>query len=340
VYAVNFGDVAGRKKQVYKVTYPNGKIYVGSDLTGTLTYFGSPSPTAQTRITADLAEHRLDLVVRKQILWESDTATDAEVRAMETKLIREHRSNDPAVGYNVTPKVPAPVQRTAAPPMRWYSRPEGDCLQLRVAPRLASWNKADHPDQVRLRAYLDDTRSLLAASRIDGPCALRLDVGLPTGRDLLDMADLDNYAYPLAYHLKDHNLVSVWCTKQHSERSFVRIETARVKPQPSTGVLLAKTTASAQTPAYKQQVHAAVADAAQLPMGPVRLELAFVVGPRRNWLGLWKQTIDSLDPLLGRTYPDRAWHPLDGRITELGMHLTVNHALGNDVVIGVAATPA
>ena len=58
-----------RRKQVYKITYPNGKIYVGSDLTGTLTYFGSP--TAQERIAADLAEHRLDLTARKEILWES-----------------------------------------------------------------------------------------------------------------------------------------------------------------------------------------------------------------------------------------------------------------------------
>lgn len=48
-----------RPKQVYKITYPNGKIYVGSDLTGTLTYFGSPS--AQERIAADLHEHRHDL---------------------------------------------------------------------------------------------------------------------------------------------------------------------------------------------------------------------------------------------------------------------------------------
>ena len=27
----------GRRKQVYKITYPNGKIYVGMDLTGILT---------------------------------------------------------------------------------------------------------------------------------------------------------------------------------------------------------------------------------------------------------------------------------------------------------------
>jgi hypothetical protein len=34
------------RKQVYKVTYPNGKIYVGMDLTGTISYFGSPSASA------------------------------------------------------------------------------------------------------------------------------------------------------------------------------------------------------------------------------------------------------------------------------------------------------
>jgi hypothetical protein len=190
--------------------------------------------------------------------------------------------------------------------MRWYARPEGDNHQLRVAPRLASWNKAGDPDQVRLRAFLDDTEALLAASRVDGPWALRLDVGLPTGRDLLDMADLDNYAYPLASHLKDPDLVSVWCTKQHNEQKFVRIEAACEMPPPSTDVLVAKTTASASTLAYKQQIHAAVAGAAELPAGPVRLELAFVVGPGRNWLNLWKPTIDSLDPLLGRTSPGRA----------------------------------
>jgi hypothetical protein len=86
--------------------------------------------------------------------------------------------------------------------MRWYARPKIIAQQLGLtpplapglAPRLASWNKADHPDQVRLRAYLDDTEALLAASRVDGPWALRLDVGLPAARDLLDGADLDNYA--------------------------------------------------------------------------------------------------------------------------------------------------
>ena len=28
-------------KVIYKITYPNGKIYIGKDLTDTITYFGS-----------------------------------------------------------------------------------------------------------------------------------------------------------------------------------------------------------------------------------------------------------------------------------------------------------
>ena len=220
--------------------------------------------------------------------------------------------------------------------MRWYARPEGDKQELRLAPRLASWDKADHPDQVRLRAYLDDTEALLAALRVDGSWALRLDVGLPTGRDLLDMADLDNYAYPLASHLKDPGPVSVWCTKQYSEQSFVRIEAAR-EIQPQRDVLVASPIAAAWTPTYQEQIYAAVAGASELPAGPVRLELAFVVGPGTNWVYLWKQTIEALDPIWGRTRPGRAWHPLGGRITELGMHLTVDSTFRYDVVIGIVA---
>lgn len=153
------------------------------------------------------------------------------------------------------------------------------------------------------------------------------------------MSDLDNFAYPLAYHLRDPGLVSVWCTKQHSEHSFVRIEAAREAAIPPAEVRVAKTRASATTVAYKEQIRAAVVDGVELPDGPIRLELSLVVGPRRNWVNLWKQTIDSLDPILGRTNPDRAWHPRDGRITELGMHVTADPAAGYNVVVGIAAAP-
>lgn len=89
-------------KVVYKITYPNGKIYIGMDLTGSLTYFGSPRAEL---VAADFTpQERRDFTARKEILWQSETATDAEVRAKEIELIRLHRSNDPEVGYNRSPK--------------------------------------------------------------------------------------------------------------------------------------------------------------------------------------------------------------------------------------------
>lgn len=64
-------------KVVYKITYPNGKIYVGKDLTGTLNYFGSANSAL---IEKDFSTEQMrDFTVRKQILWESDTASDSEV---------------------------------------------------------------------------------------------------------------------------------------------------------------------------------------------------------------------------------------------------------------------
>jgi hypothetical protein len=89
-------------KVIYKITYPNGKIYVGKDLTDSINYFGSPS---NALIASDFTrEQRKDFIIRREILWESETATDAEVSAKEIGFIRAFRSNDPEVGYNRWPK--------------------------------------------------------------------------------------------------------------------------------------------------------------------------------------------------------------------------------------------
>jgi hypothetical protein len=49
-----------RRKQVYKITYPNGKIYVGMDLTGSLLYLGSPSASQQIAEDLDLNRSGFD----------------------------------------------------------------------------------------------------------------------------------------------------------------------------------------------------------------------------------------------------------------------------------------
>lgn len=89
-------------KVIYKITYPNGKIYVGKDLTDTLNYFGS----ADSRlIERDFPrEQRQVFKITKEILWESGEATDSEVNQKELEFIRQLRANDPGVGYNQWPK--------------------------------------------------------------------------------------------------------------------------------------------------------------------------------------------------------------------------------------------
>ena len=94
----------GRRKQVYKITYPNGKIYVGMDLTGSMLYFGSPSAAEQIASDHSLDREDLTFTIRKEILWESESAADTEVRAMETKPIRDTGANNPEIGYNKTPR--------------------------------------------------------------------------------------------------------------------------------------------------------------------------------------------------------------------------------------------
>ncbi|GAA2756331.1 hypothetical protein [Actinopolymorpha rutila] len=225
-----------------------------------------------------------------------------------------------------------------------YARPEGPALELGTQPRLASWDAATHPNQVRLRHYHRHAAGLVAPTlgAMTEPWSLRLDVGLPDSVPLLDQHDLDNYAYPLAQHLARHAevpLVSVWCTKGHHSNSFIRVEPAVARADPDgDSTISVHTTASASNTAYKQQIHDQLArHAAALPGGPVVLELAFTVG-RRNWLNLWKPTIDALEPLLGRTTPGRDWHPRDGRITELGLHLIEDLSLGHAVRIDVLAS--
>lgn len=87
---------------VYKITYPNGKIYIGQDLTDSINYFGSANSDL---IAIDFTrEQRRDFTIRKEILWESESASKTEVSKKEVEFIRKFNSNDPAIGYNKWPK--------------------------------------------------------------------------------------------------------------------------------------------------------------------------------------------------------------------------------------------
>lgn len=86
---------------VYKITFPNGKIYIGKDIGGaghSLRYFGSWN---NNLVAQDFTkEHLSSLTLTKEILFES--SSKEEVSTKEYELILAYNSCNPAIGYNRT----------------------------------------------------------------------------------------------------------------------------------------------------------------------------------------------------------------------------------------------
>ena len=92
-------------KQIYKITYPTGKIYIGKDSIGSYRYYGSPDMEVVNEDFAILPEEmKKDYTIRKQILWESENCSEEELSAKEVEYIDQYQSNNPEVGYNRWPK--------------------------------------------------------------------------------------------------------------------------------------------------------------------------------------------------------------------------------------------
>ncbi len=90
------------RKVIYKITYPNGKIYIGKDMTDSINYFGSANSEL---IAKDFTQdERDDITIRKEVIWSSETVSESEVNQKEVELIRKYQSNNPDIGYNMWPK--------------------------------------------------------------------------------------------------------------------------------------------------------------------------------------------------------------------------------------------
>lgn len=87
---------------VYRITYPNGKIYIGQDRTNSINYFGSASDELIARDFTE--EQRKSFAVTRDILWQSETASRSDLNQKEVELILQYRSNDPQIGYNQFPR--------------------------------------------------------------------------------------------------------------------------------------------------------------------------------------------------------------------------------------------
>lgn len=88
-------------KVIYKITYPNGKIYIGQDRTNSINYFGSASDFLIAKDFSD--EDRKFFSVTREILWSSEDVSQQELTKIEFDYIRQFRSNDPSIGYNQNP---------------------------------------------------------------------------------------------------------------------------------------------------------------------------------------------------------------------------------------------
>src|SRR3954468_20769293 len=103
-----------------------------------------------------------------------------------------------------------------------YAPPTGDAIELLSAPRLASWDKKDHPSQLALTAYLGQVKQLLRPMLDASPpnaLAMELVIGLDEGLDLVRGGrDLDNYLYPVVAALGADRFASVRGEKHHGTR--------------------------------------------------------------------------------------------------------------------------
>jgi hypothetical protein len=85
-------------KVIYKITYPNGKIYIGQDRTNSINYFGS---AFDALIAKDFrAKQRKVFSVTREILWESEDVAQQELTKIEFEHIKQFQSNNPEIGYN------------------------------------------------------------------------------------------------------------------------------------------------------------------------------------------------------------------------------------------------
>lgn len=91
------------KYVIYKITFPNDKIYIGKDIGGSghsLRYFGSWD---NNYVSSDFTkEQLLNFSLKKEIIFESDDKN--EISKKEAEFINLYKSNDPNIGYNKWPR--------------------------------------------------------------------------------------------------------------------------------------------------------------------------------------------------------------------------------------------
>ena len=196
-----------------------------------------------------------------------------------------------------------------------------------LKPRLASWNRSDHPDQIRLREYLRDLSVELGPLTAMQPLFLKMMIDVEEPGRLERHHDLDNYLTPVVAHLGPRQFRYVEAVKRVGGGSDLRIGLA--VPLVSAAIsaecehFSCAAGAGAQEKRWKEGVRSALmqAGAQRLPAGLVEARVAWRCSARRNWVWLWKPTIDAMGPILGQADPRNPYNPNDDRIVRLCLHV-------------------
>ena len=91
---------------VYKIIFPNGKIYVGADwgrnaTTDVVSYFGSFKKSAHLILEEHQAHiNNKSFTITKEILYEAFNQTPEHIRKKERKFITQLDAKNPNIGYN------------------------------------------------------------------------------------------------------------------------------------------------------------------------------------------------------------------------------------------------
>jgi hypothetical protein len=233
---------------------------------------------------------------------------------------------------------------TVAPPS--FGSPSGPSCEFDGSLALASWDAASHPAQIRLGqqhlrldAFIGEHAVPLVA-----PLAVGITVGLQPHISVTGGGrDLDNFLEPVVRHVSTraggtNTVVSAHARKLNAPGSSVAIGPAVAQPW-EPGALNAHLelgVSASQSRAWSEAVAAHLSPALLEPAGsPVRLMVGIQAGTGRNWVNLWKSTIDGLWPWLG----GQLGAPHDDRLTSLALHCRIDAALRNHVVLDIAASP-
>ena len=216
-------------------------------------------------------------------------------------------------------------------------------------PQLASWEKNDHPSQVRLRKYLDHLMlDLGSIPSMGGLLFAHLTVDVQRKERLLHHYDLENYLTPLfgPHGLDAINYRLVSATKQLGGGSNLRVgivlPMARPLEDDGWNHFSYEAGSGSSSPRWKHSLKNALAQANpdKVAPGPAAVHLAWRCSSKRNWVNLWKPTGDALGPVLGEETARGSFNPHDDRIVSLTMHLQKDETLGNNVEVGMWWHPA